>query len=185
MWAICPYGQIGDHLWVRESFAVETNFNLDPCDPPFNDGRPVKWEENDEYGRYWAQAHYAATDPMPDLVDEDCPHQTCADNGYCQHWHPSIHMPRWASRITLEIAGTRAERVNDITYADCLKEGIEDLEESVGKSIAEFAALWDRINGERGYGWDKNPFVWVIEFKRVNDLASPCSTPFSQGGALI
>jgi hypothetical protein len=166
----CPYS-VGMRLWVRESFLIETNYDLEPCEPPFKDGRPVKWYDDEQYGRYWEQAHYAATDPMPQLVNEDCPYQKCADNGYCQHWKPSIYMPRWASRITLEITGVRVERVQEIGYEAIGKEGIPldpgDLSIAAPIAVDRFERLWDSINAKRGFGWDKNPWVRVLEFKRI------------------
>jgi hypothetical protein len=91
------------------------------------------------------------------------------------HWkndpRPSIHMPRHVSRIALEITGVRIERVQDITGNDVLSEGTEfpdavDYTEAPGRWDA-FRRLWDSINAARGFGWDVNPPVWVIEFKRV------------------
>lgn len=169
----CPYGQPGDRLWVRETFTIETNFNLDPCEPPFNDGRPVKWTDSEAWGQYWEQCHYKATDSAPDLVHEDdC--RKCEDNGYCNSWKPSIHMPHWASRITLEITKVRVERVQEISEEDAKAEGIDlkgfrsNTEGIAGREHRiEFASLWDSINAERGFGWEKNPWVWIIEFKRV------------------
>jgi hypothetical protein len=91
----CPYGQPGDRLWVRETFMVETNRGIGVAyPPPFTDGRPVMWCEDVEYGRFWKQAYYKASDPMPDLVGVD--DQRCS-------WRPSIHMPRWASRLMLAV----------------------------------------------------------------------------------
>lgn len=174
---LCPYGQPGDRLWVRETFTIETNFNLDPCEPPFKDGRPVNWHEDEDWGRWWEQAHYAATDPSPDLVHEDDCKQ-CDDNGYCNKWKPSIHMPRWASRILLEITNVRIEKLQKVTVGDCLYEGIDNTEENLkavefrpsdrSMYIGLFRTLWDSINAARGFGWDKNPWVWVVEFKRIN-----------------
>jgi len=76
-------------------------------------------------------------------------------------------MPRWASRITLEIRGVRVERVQDISEVDCEKElGVEPF--SLGNMPVErFAATWDSINARRGYGWDENPWVWVLDFEVV------------------
>ena len=88
-------------------------------------------------------------------------------------WKPSIHMPRVASRITLEVTSVRVERVQDITGKDALAEGIEKppyhYEESPEESYRRaFKMLWDSINSKRGFGWDKNPWVWVVEFKKIN-----------------
>lgn len=105
----------------------------------------------------------------------------------CSKWRPSIHMPRWASRITLEIESVRLERVQEITEEDAIAEGsflgrckclamqekprspIEALfkQTSCHKHGKEFRALWDSINQPRGFGWYVNPWVWVITFKRV------------------
>lgn len=88
-------------------------------------------------------------------------------------WKPSIHMPRWASRITLEITGVRVERVRDISEEDAKAEGWprdQELFPTVNTSYKAnlwFERLWDSINAERGFGWDVNPWVWVLEFKRV------------------
>jgi len=80
-------------------------------------------------------------------------------------WSPSIHMPRIASRINLEITNIRVERVQDISRADCEAEGLKLLQ---GGVRSEFAVLWDSINKARGYGWTKNPWVWVVEFKVIH-----------------
>lgn len=84
-------------------------------------------------------------------------------------WKPSIHMPRWASRITLEITGVRVERVQDITEDDAVAEGRprhNKPPESIS-TVEMFAASWNGLNGKRGYGWDANPWVWVIDFNRA------------------
>ena len=88
-------------------------------------------------------------------------------------WKPSIYMPRKLSRVTLEVAGVRVERLQEITDADALAEGVntqgpyyvEDYEKQQSVSVAQFAALWDSINGKK-YPWDSNPFCWVIEFTK-------------------
>ncbi len=99
------------------------------------------------------------------------------------HWKPSIHMPRVASRITLEIVKVRVERVKDITRSDAILEGVSNVWSwDAGRNaehpehfsrallnpyVANYSVLWDKINAARGLGWDVNPWVWVIEFKQV------------------
>ena len=90
-----------------------------------------------------------------------------------QHYkyRPSIHMPRWASRLTLEIVSVRVERVQSISDDDALAEGVDRTNARiVGCPKERFHRLWDSINGKRNgdaYAWDKNPYVWVIEFRRI------------------
>lgn len=94
-----------------------------------------------------------------------------ADGGYSYCWKPSIFMPRWASRLTLEIVSVRVERLQDISNEDIQAEGTENLHPLGGINTYQwrdqFRFLWDSINAKRGYGWDANPWVWVVEFKRV------------------
>lgn len=170
----CPYGQPGDRLWVRESFVLESNCgDYGDNEPPFKDGRPVKWDTENgplDGNAMWLQAHYAATDPIPELVNEDCPFEKCSDDGCCQHWKPSIHMPRWASRLTLEVTGVRVERVQEISREGAIAEGCPaefcDLVKAHDYAPRNwFSTLWDSLNESRGFGWDKNPWVWVVEFK--------------------
>lgn len=85
-------------------------------------------------------------------------------------WKPSIHMPRLASRITLEITDVRVERLNDITDADALAEGVANERQRdstwyAGKAVSMFRDLWESINGEDS--WNQNPWVWAITFKRI------------------
>ncbi|ENV9557090.1 hypothetical protein QIW35_05485 [Enterobacter hormaechei] len=90
-------------------------------------------------------------------------------NGPYGKWVPSIHMPRWASRITLEITGVRVERLNSISDSDASKEGccIADMES--GDCLSDvFARLWTSIYGDES--WKVNPWVWVIEFKVVPNV---------------
>ena len=161
----CPYGKVGDKLWVRETFTIETNWTTDSNEgypPPFKDGRPINWKNgNGDFEDYWEQCHYCATDPEPELACFSDKCRQCDENGGGSHWKPSIHMPRWASRITLEITDVRVERVHEITGKEVLLEG-------VGKDCVYprrvFEVLWNKIYGLND--WNSNPWVWVIEFKR-------------------
>lgn len=78
---------------------------------------------------------------------------------------PSIHMPRFASRITLEIVRVRVERLNEISEADAKSEGIKENEHPMISFLCDFKDLWSQINGNKS--WDENPWVWVVEFKRI------------------
>lgn len=137
-----PYGLKGDLLWVRETFRLQ------------NFARPN--------GRFSADICYRADGAIGERVGN------LSDNERIG-WRPSIHMPRWASRITLEVTGVRVERVKDITLDGVFSEGITAAAaSSVNRNpVGYFRNLWDTINAKRGYGWDVNPWVWVVEFKRV------------------
>lgn len=135
----CPYGQVGDRLWVREKYAF--------CAVDDRTSRALYFDCN-------------YTDIIADKYDKTK-----------LGWHPSIHMPRWASRITLEITGIRVERLQEITPDDIKAEGIDvtytgTKQWSVGMPYSDMAKLWDSLNAKRGYGWEVNPWVWVIEFKK-------------------
>lgn len=121
--------------------------------------------------RLWVrESWYSPPRPLNDclgyVADGDYPH------GMAYRVRPSIHMPRCASRITLEITGVRVERLQDISEADCIAEGVETLGRDIGREAPydaaklKYASLWESINGPGS--WDANPFVWVIEFKRLN-----------------
>ena len=136
----CPFGQVGSALWVRETFSVAPEY------------KPVAYPER--------------IPPVFYKADNDKP-------TWANKWTPSIFMPRWASRITLEITGVRVERLQEITEDDCGKEGIPNFKHYPENPVVNviilnkhehFKSLWDSINAKRGYGWDTNPWVWVIEF---------------------
>jgi hypothetical protein len=97
-------------------------------------------------------------------------------------WRSPIHMPRWASRLLLELTAVRVERLQAITEDDAIGEGcgfdgdpIGDDDEVVFDRTprGHFAQLWDSLNAKRGYGWNSNPWVWVIEFARVGAAERP------------
>ena len=109
-------------------------------------------------GMHAEEIHYRAD-------GESCP----IDGTTIKRWKPSIFMPRWASRITLEITSVRVERLKDISEADAEAEGVcPNGNQFYPKDQYKWAFrdLWDSINSARGYGWDVNPWVWVIEFRR-------------------
>ena len=138
----CPYGVPGDRLWVKETWADEHPF----------DGQ-ILYRERDEYR-------------AP------------------ERWTPSIFLPRKYSRILLEVISVRVERVQDISEEDAIAEGMikwtpadrecwahyEYEPGLAGRATAKgaFWYLWDSINAKRGFGWDANPFVWVVEFRRIS-----------------
>lgn len=165
---LCPYGKPGDRLWVRETFSLETAVEDEA--PPHSDGRPLLRRPEDDFDGYqplWTQPHYNATDPARDLCCEREGCAICRDHDCGPHWKPSIHMPRWASRILLEVVSVRVERLSDILEADARAEGIsrEGVPEDVPDSVV-FNKLWDDIHGVGAF--EMNPWLWVVEFKRVN-----------------
>lgn len=138
----CPFGEVGDRIWVRETWA-RYNINQDSHDMAYRATTPEDWPEE---GR----------------------------------WRPSIHMPRWASRITLEITGVRVERLQSISPNDASREGLIKLpatgryclnqgDQYFGGASHDarevFSWLWESIYGAES--WQSNPWVWVIEFKRI------------------
>jgi hypothetical protein len=139
----CPYGRVGDRLWVRERWGVvESCFDPRAC-----------------------TVRYAADDSTKRIAGETGAQY--AGPALSFRWRPSIHMPRWACRTVLEITATRLERLQELSYADALREGVSD-----GKpgALELFRALWDSLakSGER---WDDNPWVWVVEFNKVEVTA--------------
>lgn len=119
---------------------------------------------NREPDRLWVRETWAPLGPHAAL------HQATNSGHPVARWKPSIHMPRWASRLTLEVVSVRVERVQDISYDDCEKEGItrEQVEAEGNCPVAAYAELWESINSKReGCAWSDNPWVWVVEFRRL------------------
>jgi hypothetical protein len=149
----CPYGQPGDRLWVREKWAAPVLLNESP--PSEMDS----WVMDGLCWRLW----YAADGFRSQLKE---PIIEGADQG---RWRSSIHMPRWASRITLEIVGVRVERLQDISEQDAWAEGCFGWDDDVtggSSGYGEFSNLWVSINGDAS--WNSNPWVWVVEFKMID-----------------
>ena len=117
--------------------------------------------------RLWVRETWRIGDGMNPEGDEKKP-TYAADwpdaREFVKPWRPSIHMPRWASRITLELVEVRVERVQEITEEDARAEGCP---EGFRHPIDWFSQLWDSLNDARGFGWVVDPWVWVLRFRRV------------------
>jgi hypothetical protein len=144
----CPFGKPGDQLWVRETWQGP----LVPYELSHELFKDSEQFESPQYCEY--RANGGSTPVFINADDEEC-----------QRWRPSIHMPRWASRITLEITSVRVQRLQDISEDDSMAEGIP-FEGDQPSPRDNFSALWESIIGAGS--WDENPWVWVIEFKRVD-----------------
>ena len=161
--ARCPYGQPGDRLWVREAWQP---------DPPADD---EAWDDHTDSYVTWSGCG-SRIDGVPSALrtPEHCIYREGWD-GFALKWRPGIHMPRWASRITLEVTGVRVERLQDISDDQALAEGIDNdmCRASIGNAplkggylpTCAFSYLWEQINGAGS--WDANPWVWVVEFKHI------------------
>lgn len=169
----CPYGKPGDRLWVRERFAY--HFIWDKLPPGHIDIEVHA--DNYFYG--------------DGTITGDC------EDHQRGKWRPSIHMPRWASRITLEITNVRVERLQDISEEDAIAEGAQhfpdlpgknpwgqdarwsmeqpnSVDDCLGSARSAFGNYFCKLAGNAPNGihdprpWDANPWVWVIEFKRID-----------------
>lgn len=135
----CPYGRTADRLWVRETWGTSPSYDYLPPNKLTRNSFPTDAEG------------YAAS---------------ATSDTWVIKWRPSIHMPRWASRLTLEIVEVRVERLQDISEEDAKAEGCRpDNMDTHGGARDVFIELWESINGPGS--WDANPWVWVIEFERI------------------
>ncbi|WP_413466858.1 hypothetical protein [Pantoea agglomerans] len=146
--AKCPFGAVGDRLWVRETFRVHSRAT---------DVATLVYKASEQQS--WTQQTHRV------------PIEKCNKPAVVDTWTPSIHMPRWASRITLEITCVRVERLNSMTEKDALAEGCLGGHDSIpgyqysATPHEHFHHVWQSIYGADS--WQANPWVWVIEFKRV------------------
>lgn len=151
-----PYGQPGDRLWVRETWG----FGCRNTEHGALDGLEYRADQ------FYLDGEFDDLDlyPVPDDADEESVERWMNKTG----WHPSIHMPRWASRTILELIAVRVERLQDISEEDAIAEGaLHDPPVSwVDKPIVWFSRLWNSI-AKPGEQWDDNPYVWAYEFRRV------------------
>lgn len=162
-----PYGKVGDRLWVRETW-------IQGYDDPL-----IESEGDDENA---VSIIYKADSKE---LYRPCSAEVAEKWGYwgtdsdTVTWKSPIHMPRFASRILLEITDIRVERLQDISEVDCEKEGFKFLPHTricfspkkgdgdSNKYKKEFGKYWDTLNAKKGYSWASNPWVWVIEFKVI------------------
>lgn len=155
----CPFGTVGDRIWVREAFRVHSRAT-DVATLVYKASERNSWTE---------QTHRV-------------PVAVCNKPATPEKWTPSLHMPRWASRITLEITGVRVERLNSIHDVDAMREGIQNLTTcshadfgipgvvNAQHPVRAFQLLWESIYGAES--WKANPWVWVVEFKRIEERAA-------------
>lgn len=127
--------KVGQRLWVRETFRLTA------------------------FERYQATVEYAADSTTQKLIPAVLPVTVGLK------WRPSIFMPKWASRITLEVTAVRVERLKDISWEDAIKEGFRVDGSEIGV-LDKFQSLWDKINGKK-HPWASNCWVWVVEFRRI------------------
>ncbi|WP_277561093.1 hypothetical protein [Acinetobacter beijerinckii] len=158
---VCPFGQIGDRLWVRETFCYG---RIDEFDAEHPEDRSLYVDQDASDKNYQRAVHK----------------QWCLENNVDIEevvWKPSIHMPRWASRILLEITNIRVEPLKDISNEDAKAEGFDysthpsaiEMGYSIGAKT-NFRITWEQIYGQNE--WNKNPWVWVVEFKVIQGGAA-------------
>ncbi len=162
----CPYGAAGDRLWVREAWNG----------PFFTEDEALDVDDLSLFDVPERCAYKADGGTTPEYIDAD-------DNLVCK-WCPSIHMPRWASRILLEVTDVRVERLQEISEADARAEGASyhdgrgvghsgwrhDYGDVHANARSAYARLWKHIHGPGS--WDANPWVWVVEFRRVLEVSN-------------
>lgn len=161
----CPFGAVGDRIWVRETWGVVSHaFSDDGLMIDWVPDRPATAIHEMPFGNgyYSGYAIYAADGDFT-WGDDD----GYEDGRSC--WKPSIHMPRAASRILLEITDVRVERLRSMSQDDARAEGVIAASGPMEAGLA-FRELWDSIYGEES--WKANPWVWVIKFKRIEDLTA-------------
>lgn len=153
-WA-CPYGVVGDRLWVREAWCSGDRWTGEEHDPPqtirYRADNGARTFRSDRSGDWFTPDMYAWSAP--------------------KKWKPGIHMFRWMSRITLEVTGVRVERLQDISEEDARAEGVEPDADCMTNRCRRpyfdrYMDLWDEINGTGS--WKTNPFVWCVAFRMVD-----------------
>ncbi len=177
----CPFGVTGDRLWVREAWKIHSFMEDAPVEFQYQADGAIR-DENDtadctRYEIWYEDTVERATSYLEYI------HWPIDDEGMFSWkqgesplpWRPSIHMPRWASRITLEITDVRVERVQEISEADAISEGVQPIpkvctEISGQEYKFSFRETWFKVYGVDD--WERNPWVWVIQFKVVENARS-------------
>ena len=186
----CPYGELGDRLWVREAWRIG-GWRDDGMRVAIDYAASPELAETPWINLCGEAYSKLISNQVNRLMDHGVMPQDGNFNwrhGECPlPFRPSIHMPRWASRITLEVTGIRVQRLQDITEDDAAAEGVEHsgvkYDISPWKNyalkgwephamnhscaLASFVSLWDSIYKRRGMGWEVNPWVWAVAFKRL------------------
>lgn len=159
----CPMGQTGDRIYVRET-----------------------WQGPLMSSKEWEEHYFSDTDDLPVHFRTPAHCQYAADGGpppefmtmddeIVSRWKPSIHMPKWAARIWLEITGVRVQRLQSITEADCIAEGTTGGHGAIpgyaynATPLEHFRHIWKSTGGD----WDSNPWVWTIDFKTISITGRP------------
>ena len=153
-----PYGRLGAQLWVRETWGLMWPEDCDNGVVEDEDGEE-RLIRDDE-----CVIKYRATDPYAAWAGVDGEETTM--------WRSPFFMPRWASRLTLELTRVRVEQVQHISEADAVAEGggglssgpMEPYEADGYTAVDEYAELWDELNAKRGFPWKSNPWCWVLDF---------------------
>lgn len=164
--SLCPFGKPGERLWVRESF-----WHAGDWVPTYPEDDTGSWSGT-------ARVHYRADGEPPNEPNRNYPNglrngvYSAAAPANVWRARPSIHMPRWACRTLLEITDVRVERLQDISRADIRAEGLECPPELASDDVSPnyrdwYPAAWKELWNSTGGDWDANPWVWVVEFKRV------------------
>ncbi|MDW2321297.1 hypothetical protein R7127_13525 [Vibrio sp. 1159] len=157
---LCPFGNVGDLIWVRETFCPDPDCDHD------------SWDDHELSFFEWNNCGCSAAF-LPDALKNN-EHCLFKAEGFPDlKWTPSIHMPRWASRLTLRVTNVRIERVQEITEDQAVQEGLAKHPQlpawwsPVGyqtSPIYAYEELWNSIY----QNWDENPYVWVIEFEVIH-----------------
>lgn len=196
-WEVCPYGHPGDRLWVRETWRIgawsedDGEVAIDYMADKHSRREWLQVPDADDFEKYWLQC-CDDCEKAGVKTDEEGKYHWEAGQSPCRI-RPSIFMPRWASRIALEITTVRVERLQDISDEDAKYEGLKGItkdgklvkygipdrdgypgtdntgwpwEEWRVNPVKAYRKLWESINGPGS--WDANPWVWVIEFKQID-----------------